>query len=263
MDRERGVERKPLRDPGARHVRLSRLSWSLWHHFDAALRWALPGRCGFCLATAEPARPWCLHCYAALPWNLAACPSCAEPQPAGSLAGRRCGRCLVRPPAFKRSRVSLRYENEVAALIQRFKFQASPRAGHVLLELLEQGLSHPVLTWPQALIPVPPHPRRARERGFDQAAWLARRLAIRHGLTLVSARRRQHTRSQRGLDRIERYRNLRDSFLLSTALPPRVVLLDDVMTTGATLNALAQACLAAGAREVEAWAVARTPFRIR
>ncbi len=233
---------------------------SLWHGLDATLRQALPGRCSFCLAPGERDRPWCEACFESLPWNLPACPNCAEPQPPGSLAGKRCGHCLTRPPLFIRSRVPLRYEDEVARLMQRFKFHASPRAGNVLLELFELGLSPEALAWPEALIPVPLHPRRARERGFDQADWLARRLALRHGLALTRAQRRQHTRSQRGLDRAERYRNLRGGFVVKGTLPSRVALLDDVMTTGATLDALAQACLAAGAREVEAWAVARTPL---
>ncbi len=156
--------------------------------------------------------------------------------------------------------MALRYEGDVARLMQRFKFHASPRAGTVLLELLERGLPQEALAWPQALVPVPLHPQRARERGFDQAGWLARRLARRYRLALHRAQRLNHTRSQRGLDRAERYRNLRNGFLVEGGLPSRVALLDDVMTTGATLDALAQACRAAGAREVEAWAVARTPL---
>jgi ComF family protein len=245
---------------------LARLSgWlrPLWHGIDIGLRRALPGRCGFCLAPSIPDRPWCQACLEALPWNLPACPGCAEPHPSGSLVGRRCGHCLTRPPAFLRAQVPLCYEDEVARLMQRFKFHASPRAGNVLLELLELGLGPQALAWPDTLVPVPLHPKRARERGFDQADWLARRLAARHGLSLSRAARRQHTRSQRGLDRAERYRNLSDGFVVAGRLPPRVALLDDVMTTGATLDALAQACLAAGAHEVEAWAVARTPLQGR
>ncbi|AXY40849.1 ComF family protein [Halomonas sp. JS92-SW72] len=76
----------------------------------------------------------------------------------------------------------------------------------------------------------------------------------------MQARRCRDTPSQRGLDRDERRRNLNRAFVIEAALPPRVALLDDVMTTGATLEALASACRAAGAREVEAWAVARTPL---
>ncbi|MCA1768746.1 MAG: ComF family protein, partial [Halomonas sp.] len=78
---------------------------------------------------------------------------------------------------------------------------------------------------------------------------------------LVRARRRRNTPTQRGLGREERRRNLSGAFVIDAALPPRVVLVDDVMTTGATLDALAVACRAAGAEQVEAWAIARTPLQ--
>ncbi|MCG6656414.1 ComF family protein [Halomonas campisalis] len=224
---------------------------------DHALRLALPGRCAFCLAPGVAGQPWCSACFETLPWNLPACPCCAEPQPPGALAGRRCGRCLVEPPGFDRTRAPLRYQGEVAALMRRFKFHASPRAGSVLLALFTARLT--LEAPPQALLAVPLHPRRARARGFDQADWLACRLARRLGIVLIRARRRRDTRSQRGLDRRERSRNLRDGFVVDRPLPLRVALVDDVMTTGATLNALAVACRRAGAQDIEAWAMARTP----
>ncbi|PMR76911.1 ComF family protein [Billgrantia endophytica] len=227
---------------------------------DGGLRRALPGRCAFCLAPGQGGHPWCESCFESLPWNVPACPGCAEPRPSGTLAGRLCGRCVVTPPRFDKARVPLCYQGEITAMVRRFKFHASPRAGNVLLELLELGLPPKALAWPQALIPVPLHPRRARERGFDQADWLARRLSRRLDIPLVAARRCRDTRSQRGLDRMERRHNLRDGFEVTGRLPGRVALLDDVMTTGATLDALAQACRRAGAEGVEAWAVARTPL---
>ena len=227
---------------------------------DRVLRRALPGRCAFCLAPALVERPWCQACFEGLPWNLPACPLCGEPQPE-AWRGRTCGACLRQPPAFVRTRAPLRYSDEIAWLVRRFKFQASPRAGTVLLALLETALSEEARAWPEALVPVPLHARRARGRGFDQAEWLAARLARRLGVPLLRGRRLHDTPSQRGLDRSERRANLRGGFRVEVALPARVALLDDVMTTGATLDALARACLAAGAEEVEAWAVARTPLR--
>ncbi|CBV42055.2 ComF family protein [Halomonas elongata] len=224
---------------------------------DDWLRRLLPGRCAFCLAACESTAPWCQACHLALPWNLPACPACAEPQPAGSRA-RRCGRCLQRAPAFDTARVPLRYEGELRGLMQGFKFQASPRAGSLMLALLEDALRDKPC--PQALLAVPLHPRRARQRGFDQARWLAERLSARLDIPLVVAQRRRDTPSQRGLDRKRRRGNLRAAFRVETALPPEVALLDDVMTTGATLDALARACHQAGAERVEAWAVARTPL---
>ncbi|MDI5921935.1 ComF family protein [Halomonas sp. LR5S13] len=225
---------------------------------DGWLGRALPGRCVFCLTPLPGDAPWCEACVSELPWNPSACPGCAEPQP-GAAWGRRCGRCLRRPPAFDGAWVPLRYDAEVAGLVQRFKFDASPRAGRVLLELMKEGLPPAVRGWPEALVPVPLHPRRARERGFDQARWLAARLGRQLRCPLVLAQRTRDTRTQRGLDRGERRRNLRGAFRLPAGLPRRVALVDDVMTTGATLDALAMACRQAGAEEVQAWAVARTP----
>ncbi len=231
----------------------------LWHRVEGMLRTAMPGRCDFCLAAATPGYPWCSACFESLGWNTPACPGCAEPQPPGSLEGRRCGRCLVRRPAYQRAWVPLRYEDEVARLMQRFKFHASPRAGAVLMELFMSSLPEAAVRHPQALMPVPLHRQRARERGFDQAEWLARRVARRLGLPLCLAQRCQATPTQRGLGRDERFRNLQQAFRVEGPLPSRLTLIDDVMTTGATLDALAAACLAAGATEVEVWAFARTP----
>ncbi|WP_240454200.1 ComF family protein [Halomonas sp. NO4] len=225
---------------------------------DRALRQALPGRCAFCLGTAAPGAPWCASCFVELPWNPSACPRCGEPQ--SGPAGRLCGACLRQPPAFDRTHAPLRYDGEVLGLVQRFKFHASPRAGAVLLALLANGLAEASLAWPEALVPVPLHPRRARERGFDQAEWLARRLARRVGCPLGCAVRVRDTRSQRGLGRVARRRNLRQAFRVEGALPRRVALVDDVMTTGGTLDALARACRQAGAEAVEVWVVARTPL---
>ncbi len=232
---------------------------TLWlKEVDGVVRGALPGRCVFCLAACQFAEPWCEACFERLPWNLPACPGCAEPQ-MGQLKPRRCGHCLAQAPAFALARVPLRYEDEIAALVQRFKFHASPRAGAVLVELLAAGLRRQAQHWPEALVPVPLHPRRARERGFDQANWLTRRLATRLNCTWETARRERDTRSQRGLTRRERRANLRHAFRVETPLPPHVALVDDVMTTGSTQDALAVACRRAGAETVEAWAVARTP----
>ncbi|WP_232340876.1 ComF family protein [Bisbaumannia pacifica] len=232
------------------------MSTSIIHWVDHALRRALPGRCAFCLGPAERQAPWCHDCLLALPWNLPACPRCGEPQ-AGQGLGRPCGACLRRTPAFDRTRAPLRYAGAVEGLVRAFKFHASPRAGSVLLELFLRDLTLPPVA---ALVAVPLHDRRARRRGFDQADWLARRLARRLELPWIEARRVRDTPSQRGLDRPARRANLRRAFRIDSALPARVALVDDVMTTGATLEALALACRRAGAETVEAWAMARTPL---
>lgn len=126
--------------------------------------------------------------------------------------------------------------------------------GHLLLERIpEAGHSK--------LIPVPLHRRRLRQRGFNQALEIARPLR-RHGYN-IDARcctRTRHTPPQSELPAATRLHNLRDAFRVEKDIVgENIVLIDDVLTTGATLNALAGTLKHAGAARVEAWVIARTP----
>ncbi|WP_239495313.1 ComF family protein [Salinicola halophilus] len=236
------------------------------------LRRALPGYCAFCLTPVRGGEAWCTACYRELPWNSRACRRCAEPLPGSPVNAVECGRCLKRLPAFDTAFVPLRYESHLTSLVHRFKFSADPRAGEVLMSLLAtacRGEMSPLSeTWRQAgavsaprpaIVGVPGQRERTRERGFDHVAWLARRLSERLALPVHSATRQRETPTQRGLDRRARRRNVGGAFLVQERLPPVVIVLDDVMTTGATLDSLAQACHAAGAERVVALACARTP----
>ena len=111
----------------------------------------------------------------------------------------------------------------------------------------------------EAVIGVPGQHERTRERGFDHTAWLTKRLAARLKMPVIEAERRRETPSQRGLDRLSRRRNVKRAFTVAQPLPPAVMIVDDVMTTGATLESLAIACREAGAQRVTAVAFARTP----
>ncbi|WP_311953104.1 ComF family protein [Halomonas garicola] len=216
------------------------------------LRRAMPGHCAFCLGEPAPEQSWCMPCYRELAWNRNGCCLCAEPL---SRAQALCRRCRAASPAFARARVPLVYQGAVRELVQDFKFHASPRAGTLLVELFVSALDE---TPAEALVPVPLHPARARQRGFNQARWLAGQLGTRLGLPVIEASRRVDTPSQRPLSRGERFANLAEAFAVATPLPERVALVDDVMTTGATVNALALAARRAGAREVVVYALART-----
>jgi len=116
---------------------------------------------------------------------------------------------------------------------------------------------------PDALVPLPLHRARLRSRGYDQALELSRPLAQAFGLPLLDRAlvRRRATPAQSRLDAAARRRNLRGAFDADPAvvLPPHVAIVDDVVTTGATLHAAARALRRAGAQRVDAWVCARTP----
>lgn len=203
----------------------------------------------------------CPGCRADLP-PLAAnlCPQCAVPTADGGL----CGHCLKRPPPFTATRAALSYAYPLDGLIQRLKY------GHELaLAPLFAGLLRAALQGvprPDLIVPMPLHPDRLKERGFNQAVEIGRPLAkgLDIRMEIDAARRLRDTPAQAGLTYAARMDNLKNAFTCDTngagkLAGKRIALLDDVMTTGASLDALARAILAAGAREVEVWVVARTP----
>lgn len=224
------------------------------------LRKALPGHCAFCLGKPEGNVPWCQACFDRLPWNRRCCTRCAEPLKASQAS--LCQHCQREPPAFTAAHVPFLYQAPIRQMVHEFKFAASPRSGHLLVALFLQSLcGHGRAEWQaDVLVPVPLYPRRARERGFNQADWLARQLGHHLDLPVVKATRIMDTPSQRLLGRQGRRDNLIDAFQLGLPSAARVVIVDDVVTTGSTAHALAKAAFAAGAQHVSIVAFARTPL---
>jgi ComF family protein len=215
-----------------------------------------------CPLCAAPADGICGHCLDTLPFNRHACPRCALPLPPGAASHSLCGECLRRPPPFDRAFAALRYEAPVDDLVGGFKYHRRLALGRALGEILaaslvDAGGGEP----PELLIPVPASPARLRERGFNQAAELARHLSARLGIPWSAGLlvRRGSALPQRGLGRAQRRRNARGSLALERDAPRRVALVDDVITTGATAAEASRVLRAGGAALVEIWAVARTP----
>lgn len=218
-----------------------------------------------CLVCDEPGwagRDLCQACQQALCWNRCACRRCGLPLPAPAEA---CGECLRRPPAFLQTETPLVYGFPVDHLLPRFKFHGDLAAGRALAELFLAALpARPAGDWPQALVPVPLHPDRLRQRGYDQALELAKALATGLGLPLCAdgLRRCRSTGAQTERGAAARRRNVRGAFAPGRgALPARVALVDDVITTGATATECARVLRSAGVATVELWAMARAPKR--
>lgn len=176
-------------------------------------------------------------------------------------AARTCGRCLQQPPPLTETRAACLYGFPVDRLLLRFKFHQDLAAGRLLAQLMIDAFAP--LPMPQALVPVPLHGTRLRQRGYDQALELARPLARLWQLPLLAdgLRRCRHTAPQSRLDAVQRRRNLHGAFNVKPGItwPAHVVLVDDVMTTGATLHAAAMALRRAGVARIDAWVCARAP----
>ncbi len=219
--------------------------------------WLYPPTCLLCGDPGADGRDLCGDCALDLPYNRCCCPRCGLPLAATSAA--ECGDCQRKPPQFDASVAAFRYEEPIRHLIQGLKFHARYPAGRVLGSLLADQLAQRDER-PQCLIPVPLHPARYRSRGFNQAIEIAREVSARLGvpMDLGGCVRVRATLPQTELSAAERSRNLRNAFkVLGDYRGLHVALLDDVMTTGATMNELARALRKAGVRRIEAWACAR------
>jgi ComF family protein len=222
-----------------------------------------PARCLACAEAGHPGRDLCAACLAALPWNHHACARCATPVPAlgDTVSPQVCGACLRRPPPVQAAHAAFLYAAPLDRLLPRFKFHHDLAAGRLLSQLMAQALTD--AGRPQALVPVPLHQARLRSRGYDQALELAKPLARALRLPMLpdALRRIRATAPQSELDAARRRRNLRRAFdaRRDPPLPAHVALVDDVMTTGATLHAAADALRRAGVARVDAWVCARVP----
>jgi ComF family protein len=222
--------------------------------------WQQP--CLLCHAHTVNSNGLCAACRTALPSNHQCCRICALPLPATSTQKVRCGACQRRIPRFDGVFAPFLYEHPVSDLIVALKYHHRLAAGRVLGQLLTEHITRHTDALPDCVIPVPLHAHRLRERGFNQASELARAVTrdLELPLSLGSLHRIKETPAQAGLKRSLRLRNLADAFEYHDQTPPEhVAIVDDVVTTGATAEALARVLKRAGVAKVDIWAVARTP----
>lgn len=221
----------------------------------ATERVALPQRCLFC-AAPRPREGICDACREELPGRGAArCPVCANLSPAWAV----CGECLAQPPRLSRVTAAVSYRFPVDGAIQRLKYGAHLAAVRPLASLLAEHLAEEPV--PDLVLAMPMAPQRLRERGFNHAHELALAVSARLRLTLAPqlCRRVRHAAPQAALPWKERSRNIRGAFACEADLSGvRVAIVDDVVTTGATLNELASVLLERGAAQIQGWVVART-----
>ncbi len=220
--------------------------------------WALPGQCCLCGQRSLAPRDICSGCLADLPRLRARCTRCALPLAQDGL----CGICQRRAPAYDGVWALYEYGFPLNHMITGLKYDARLHLARLLAEQMAAALAadwgtvQPV----DAIVPVPLHPRRLRERGFNQAQVLAEPLARRLGVPLQSAwcRRQRETEQQAGMSAKARRRNLKSAFEVTADVRGlSLAIVDDVMTTGTTVEVLAAALKKAGARRVQVIVCAR------
>lgn len=218
----------------------------------------LAPRCLVCSEPGDDGLDLCGACRSELPWNTDACEHCAMPRDPGDV---ECRHCRFQTPAHTLAQSALRYAFPIDRLLPRFKFHGDLAAGALLATLMHWALDP--AEHPQLLIPVPLHRSRLRSRGYDQALELAKALSRDCRVPLCRDRlwRQRATSAQTELGAAARRKNVQDAFALRSGppLPAHVALVDDVLTTGATLDECTRVLLGAGVRRVDVWTIARAP----
>jgi ComF family protein len=240
---------------------------ALKRHLTAAVELVYPRNCQICLVAIN--RPGaigyvCASCLSTVkPIRAPFCQRCGLPFPGELLGEFECSNCRDKHYAFQRAIAAVSTANVMRECIHRFKYQRQMWFGPLLAHyLIQGGLEH--FDWGEinGVVPVPLHPRKLREREFNQADYLADALsrafkvpALKKGL-----RRVRDTGTQTRLDAAERASNMRGAFTIRRAeqfRSKRLVVVDDVFTTGATTNECARILIAAGASAVSVLTVAR------
>ena len=215
--------------------------------------------CQLCGVSAAAAV--CRDCQQDLPASpLAKCPRCAAP----SQSAQVCGTCLADAPHFDETVSAFQYAYPLDRLVQAYKFNANlgllPLFADAIARAVDAGDAQPR---PVLVIPLPLAPKRLAERGFNQSALLAAQVSKILGLRFEARGmlRVRETPPQTGLNREARLKNVRGAFDCTKRLDGHVAIVDDVMTTGATLSEAAKVLKKAGAARVSAWVIARATQR--
>jgi ComF family protein len=204
----------------------------------------------------------CRACLESLPWHSTqSCPQCGL-----NSDGNICGSCLNNPPDFDATKAVFLYAYPIDAMMLRYKYGNSLNLGDTFAEFLAEKVNvEDCLNSIDLIIPMPMHPQRLKERGFNQAIEIAKVLCkkSKEKLDYKSAIRQTLTPPQASLPLKERVKNIKGAFKvnadkLDKIQGKRIAIIDDVMTTGASLNELAKTLKKAGAGHVECWVIART-----
>lgn len=219
----------------------------------------MPQDCQLCGASS-PATI-CDLCAGDLPIRLTqGCKCCAQIGDVESLEGEICGDCLADPPKFDVTQSAFLYAFPLDKLLQSFKFNANLALLDLFVDHFVTALKRNAAIMPDAIIPMPLARKRLATRGFNQSALLAREIGKKLGVKVEShgLLRVRETPPQAGLDRTARLVNMKGAFDCAQNLAGlRIALVDDVMTTGATMSDAARALKKQGAARIDAWAIAR------
>lgn len=222
----------------------------------------LPHHCLLCNKISHLDKDLCQTCWLTLPWSLSACHQCGRALEIAHTEPLCCGECLKHPPHYDTTITPLLYQDTIIPLITKLKFYNNLSAARLLGELItERALANtPTTALPTLLIPVPLHPKRLRHRGYNQAILIAKHIAKLTQIPMnhTLCQRVRHTPPQSKTSALTRRSNIVGAFKMKkSCLAKHVALIDDVMTTGATVDGLSHLLKQHGVEKISIWCAAR------
>jgi ComF family protein len=232
-------------------------------YLSKIFNYCLLTQCIFCLAPLSSSKALCASCQANLPILSQLCARCAQFLGPYYPTNAICGQCLLHPPPYAVTHVLFPYVEPIMQMIIKLKFQGDLHMAKLFAQLMieaiqQQWYTH--TTKPDLILPVPLHPNRLRERGFNQALEIARPIAKQLGIPLGTqlVLRHKDTLAQSGLSARERKRNIKNAFSTRHHFQEmHIAILDDVMTTGQTVSEIAKLLHQNGAKRIDIWCCAR------
>ncbi len=218
-----------------------------------------PPSCILCEGEGINGMDLCQGCFNDLPLNQNCCYQCAQPFEARTEAPEICGQCLSSPKAFQETFAPFLYTRSIAYLISALKFGKHYKVARLLGMLMSRHI-HSYSEFPECILPVPLHRSRYRQRGFNQSVEIGRTLSrqLKIPLDLDSCQRIHNTDQQTRLTAKQRHSNIQNAFSIMKPLNyQHISILDDVMTTGSTVQELALTLKRAGVERVDVWVLAR------
>jgi len=239
---------------------------------DKLLSVLFPSRCILCQKTINfpldnSAVEICHDCYQILPFNISTCFRCALPLAHDVETKTLCGRCIAKLPAFDYAHSLFRYEDAVISLVHQLKFSEKITFARSIGEMLlsscqsDHGLKQEK---PDCILPVPLHTARLKQRGFNQSIEISRVLSKRLKLPMEydAVIRKRSTAAQTGLNKKQRRKNIKGAFgVIKEISYKHVLIIDDVVTTGSTVNELAGLLKKNGVERVGVLSIARAPVK--
>lgn len=236
------------------------------HSLKKIMTWFIPPTCILCHQPSDRPQDLCQGCLNELPILPQTCLRCAKTFTTPTFSDLICGECLNHPPPFEAAYALFSYQKPITKLIMELKFHQCLVNAKVLGELMADAIHqrwYATKPLPDLIIPMPLHPQRLKERGFNQALEIARPIAkiLKLPLDFTSCTRIKSTAAQARLPAEKRSQNVKNAFATATNFSGRhIALIDDVTTTGHSMQELAKTLKKAGSPQIDVWFCARALF---